>query len=54
MGLFGKAPKWEEVYQINGSLSLTRAARHRPGGGTLDEGHAPAKFGRHHRGSAAL
>ena len=24
MGLFGKAPKWEEVYQINGSLSGIR------------------------------
>jgi hypothetical protein len=24
MGLFGKAPKWEEVYQINGSLSSIR------------------------------
>lgn len=24
MGLFGKAPKWEEVYQINGSLSSVR------------------------------
>jgi hypothetical protein len=24
MGLFGKAPKWEEVYQINGSVSGAR------------------------------
>jgi hypothetical protein len=24
MGLFGKAPKWEEVYQINGSLGGVR------------------------------